>query len=80
MSTSGGMGPEAERFIKRIAQLIAEKRNEEYSSVVNFIRTRLSFCMLKSVLQGLRGVRGKKKKETLTPISSLSFNLINFDD
>ena len=40
-STFGGMGPEAERFHKRLALLIAEKRNEPYSSVVNYIRTRL---------------------------------------
>jgi len=82
MSTSGGMGTEAELFVKRIAKLIAAKRNEEYSFVVNYIRTRLSFCMLKSVLLGLRGERGKKTAKTTrhTPLSNLSFNLIQFDN
>ena len=79
-STLGGMGKEAERYHKRLGQLIAQKRNELYSDVVNFIRTRLSICLMKSILISLRGVRGKMTKDTNTPISSLSFNLIQFDD
>ena len=78
-STFGGMGQEAESFHKRLALLIAEKRNETYSCVVNYIRTRLRFCLLKSVLTSIRGVRGKSK-ENIAPISSLSFNLINIGD
>ena len=80
VSTFGGMGQEAELFHKRLATLIAYKRNEEYSHVLNFIRTRLRFCLLKSILTGLRGVRGKAGKEKLAPIQSLSFNLIEFGD
>ena len=80
VSTFGGMGQEAEKFHKRLAQLISEKRNEPYSCVVNYIRTRLRFTLLKSVLTSLRGVRGKNLNEKITPVSSLSFNLIQFDD
>ena len=80
VSTSGGMGNEAEKFHKRLAQLIADKRGEEYSCVVNYIRTRLRFCLLKSVLTSIRGVRGKNLNDKTAPISSLSFNLIQFDD
>ena len=80
VSTFGGMGKEAESFHKRLAVLIAEKRNEAYSHVVNYIRTRLRFCLLKSVLTCFRGVRGKLAKENITPVSNLSFNLIQFDD
>ena len=79
-STVGGMGPEAERFHKGLAVLIAEKRNETYSHVVNYIRTRLRFCLLKSILTGLRGVRGRKQRELIAPVSSLSFNLVQFDE
>ena len=60
MSTSGGMGAQAVPFIKRIAELIGVKRNEEYSYAVNYIRTQLSFCLLRSILLGVRGQRGKK--------------------
>ena len=80
MSTFGGMGLEAEAFHKRLAILISEKRNESYSHVVNYIRTRLRFCLLKSVLASIRGVRGKSRNENITPVSSLCFNLIRFDD
>ena len=80
MSTFGGMGPEAENFHKRLALLISIKRNEAYSSVVNYIRTRLRFCLLKSVLASIRGVRGRSAREGISPISSLSFNLISFEN
>ena len=73
------MGVEAERFHKRIAELIALKRHETYSSVINYIRTRLRFCLLKSVLTSLRGVRGKSTHEKVSPVPSVSFGLIDFD-
>ena len=38
-STTGGMGPECTRFHKRVAELIAAKRGEQYSDVLNNIRT-----------------------------------------
>lgn len=79
MSTSGGVGIEADRHHKRIASLIAEKRRDSYADVLNYIRTRLRFCLLKSVLITIRGVRGKRMKENTRPISSLSLNLIEFD-
>ena len=44
MSTSGGVGNEADRHHKRIVPLIAEKRRESYAGVLNYIRTRLGFC------------------------------------
>ena len=59
MSTFGGMGKEAVNYHRRIATLISEKRNERYSDVMNYIRTRLRFCILKSVLVAIRGVRRK---------------------
>ena len=79
-STFGGMGKEADRFHKRLAELIAIKRNEDYTDIINYVRTRIRFCLLKSVLISLRGVRGKYEKETTTPVSNLSFNLIRLDE
>ena len=76
MSTFGGMGVEAKKYHKRIATLISLKRNERYSDVVNFLRTRMRFSILCSVLTAVRGVRGKSKKDEVAPISTLSFNLI----
>ena len=73
-STFGGWGKEAEKHHKRIAKLIALKRNEDYADVINYIRTRLRFSLLKSILTAVRGVRGKSRPAE--PISSIAFNLI----
>ena len=75
-STTGGMGPEATKFHKRVAELISAKRGERYSDVVNHIRTKLRFSVLKSVLVAVRGERGKRRRTTDTPISDLSLNLV----
>ena len=73
-STFGGWGKEAEKHHKRIATLIAWKRNEDYADVINYIRTRLRFSLLKSILTAVRGVRGKSRPAE--PIWSIAFNLI----
>ena len=73
-TTTGGMGPEATKYHKQVARLISAKRNEEYSDVVNWIRTKVRFALLKSTLIAIRGDRGRKKRET--PIADISLNLI----
>ena len=75
-TTTGGMAPEAKRFIKRLAAMISAKTKEDYSQVISNIRTRLSMDIMRSVLVGVRGVRGKAKKAWTAPLSSVSFNLI----
>ena len=75
-STTGGMGPECTRFHKRVAELIAAKRGEQYSDVLNHIRTKIRFSLLKSVLVAVRGVRGKGSRENDVPMTDLSLNLI----
>jgi hypothetical protein len=76
-STSGGMGIECTRFHKRIAELILNKRNETYATVISHIRTRLRFCLLKSILVAIRGEKGRYRKRATAPISTLSFNLVH---
>ena len=73
-STFGGWGKEAERHHRRIATLIAAKKNEEYADVISHIRTRLRFSLLRSILTAIRGVRGKSRPAE--PLSSVAFNLI----
>ena len=77
-TTTGGMGPEATRFLKRVAVKLAAKTREKYSDtdVMNNIRTRVSFEILRSVLVAVRGVRGKIRQMKVDPISTLAFNLI----
>ena len=63
LSTHGGIGPEAEKFNKRLAALIAKKRGILYSEAVSFVRTRLRFSILRTVLMAVRGFRGKEIRE-----------------
>ena len=74
-STMGGMAKECARYHKRMAVLISNKTKEEYSNVVNHIRTRVRFTILKSTLVAIRGQRGKPTKE-YTNICELSFNTL----
>ena len=74
-STFGGWGPCADKYHKRLAQLISWKRNEDYAKVMAHMRIKIRFAILRSTLVALRGERGKKMR-TVTPTSSTSFNLI----
>lgn len=73
-STYGGMGPECTKYHKRLAELIANKRNESYADVMNFIRTKIRFSILKCTLVAIRGERGKKRNQTST--SDVSLNTV----
>ena len=74
-STLGGMAQECTRYHKKIAELVANKTKEEYPKIMNHIRTRVRFTLLKSTLIAIRGVRGKPEKPTKS-LSELSFNTI----
>ena len=77
-STTGGMGPESTKYHKRIAELLSRKRGEEYSDVVNFVRTKIRFSLLKSILIAIRGERGKRSRTAATEssIEDLSLNIV----
>ena len=77
-STTGGMGSECTRYHKRIAELIAKKGGDSYADVVNHVRTRIRFALLKSTLVAVRGERGRGRKRfnNPAPIEDLSLNLI----
>ena len=71
-STMGGMAKECTKYHKKLAELLSSKTGEDYSKVVNFMRTRLRFTLLKSTLIAIRGDRGKVRKAKA--ISELCFN------
>ena len=58
-STTGGMGAEAQRFFKRLAEKIAKKKDTPYTKAISFVRRRVRFDLVKTVLIALRGFRGK---------------------
>ena len=71
------MGKEAEKFHKRLAALISEKRMTPYSDCMSYLRRKLSFCLLRTVLAALRGYRGKAAK---TDDCNMDINLLNLNE
>lgn len=57
LSTTGGLGPSANVFYKRLASLIAEKHDKPYSETIRWLRCRLSFSLLRSAIMCIRGAR-----------------------
>ncbi len=59
-SASGGMAKEATTFYKCLASRLAEKTDQPYSGTMNWLRCLLSFCLLRSTIQCIRGARSSK--------------------
>ena len=56
-STSGGMAKSTTVAYKRLASLLASKRDEPYSTVMAWLRCHLEFSLLRSAITCLRGAR-----------------------
>ena len=79
-TTAGTMAPECKRFHKRIAQLIAKNRKEKYGDVISYIRTKICFAMLKTILVSIHGVRSKTEKVIVKDVADIAFGLIPRED
>jgi len=60
-SCTGGSGPSATKVMKQLASKISEKKQEPYADVINYIRTKISFALLRSSILCIRGCRALKK-------------------
>ena len=60
-TTTGGMSDKCQRYHSRLAELLAVKKQENYASSITWIRTRVSFAILRSALVCLRGSRSKRR-------------------
>ena len=61
MSALGGFGVETSVFISKLIEKLAEKRGDEPSVVANYIRTKISFELVRSQVACIRGARKMKK-------------------
>ena len=61
---TGGMGRECKTFISNLAEKIAAKRNLNTSIVTSWLRTKVNFTLLRSILICSRGSRSLKKVES----------------
>ena len=60
-TTTGGMTPECQVYHKRLAELLSAKKGEDYSTTMSWIRTRISFSILRTSLLCLRGSRSMRR-------------------
>ena len=74
LSATGGMAKQSTTFYKRLASLLAEKWNQPYCSTLYWLRVRLSFSLLRSAIQCIRGARSSKghAKKSPPPIDLIS--------
>ena len=62
MSSMGGFGKETTKFVSKLVEKMAEKKDLEASQVANYIRTKLSFELARSQVNCIRGSMGLWKK------------------
>ena len=60
-ATTGGMAPECQIYHKQLAKLLSAKKDEDYSTTMSWIRTRISFAILRTSLLCLRGSRSMRR-------------------
>ncbi|XP_064406363.1 scavenger receptor cysteine-rich type 1 protein M130-like isoform X2 [Halichondria panicea] len=57
LSATGGLAREATTFYKRLASMLSSKWDQSYSSTLSWLRCRLTFSLLRSSIQAIRGSR-----------------------
>ena len=68
-SATGGMGREATCFYRRLASMLAHKWDQPYSSTLWWLRCRLTFSLIRSAIQALRGARSSQGHAVHSPAS-----------
>ena len=56
-SATGGMAPAATVTFRRLASLLANKRQQTYNKTISWLRCSLSFSLVRSAVMCLRGAR-----------------------
>ena len=67
LSATGGMGNAAQVTFKRMVSMLAAKRDQPYSQVMNVVRCMLNFSLLKSQIRCIRGSRSSMGHAVKTP-------------
>ena len=56
-STTGGFGPVCSIVYKKLATLLSAKHHKPYNTLINYIRCRISFFLIRSSVLCIRGTR-----------------------
>ena len=68
--TTGGMGPQATMLLKQVATLLADKTSRNKSLIMENLRRRLRFELLKTVLIAVRRHRGRYYEKLIDDVNS----------
>ena len=66
-SATGGMGREATCFYKCLATMLTQKWDYSYSTTLCWLRCRLTFSLIRSAIQSLRGARSSQHHAVHSP-------------
>ena len=61
----GGMSRECQKFYSRLSEIISDKRELSQSLVTNWVRTKISFSIVRSLVICVRGSRSHRLKTTV---------------
>ena len=75
-SCFGGMSRKCSLFFKKLSEKFADKRNITLSETTCYIRTKLSFALIKGVVLCIRGSRGPREK--YCPVAETDISLANY--
>ena len=70
--TAGGMGPACTTTFKRLASMLSGKFDCEYAAMLNWLRCRTSFALLRSTIMALRGSRRRLPTPPVQPALALA--------
>ena len=73
----GGVSRETEHFIKTLSAKLTEKRDVPYSIVINWMRSKISFALLRSAILCVRGTRNWR---SFAPTSTANIELAGHID
>ena len=73
--TNGGMGSDCQMFLKQLAGKLAEKDQERYAVVIAWLRTRISFEILRAVHVSVRGTRSPFHRKQSEVVDDFSLNV-----
>ena len=74
-SCFGGMSRECSAFYKNLAEKLAQKRNLTVSEATCFVRTKINYSLIKSLVLCIRGSR--TVRDNIDPIAETDIRLIN---
>ena len=69
LSATGGMGAETTTFYNRLAAMLSQKWENPYSKTLCWLWCRLSYSLIHSAIQAIRGARSSQGHAAKSPLS-----------